>query len=188
MDILTSRTIRRIRYNQRAGIAFVKSRGDVRGGGRKPWRQKGTGNARSGSTRSPLWRGGGKAFGPRGIIKKLRENKKETKLTLTTAFNQIKNQYILKSEEIAKIAGKTKNGLKFIQEKLPKAKKILFIDEDTASLIARSMRNLSQLTVKNVHQVNLIDLLANDGIIFTDKSHVAINQKLTSNLDDNKKE
>lgn len=86
-----------VRYlaGQRQGTASSKTRSEVRGGGRKPWRQKGSGRARSGSSRSPLWRGGGVIFGPKPREYNLKMNRKERKLALRTAFSSREEDLIV---------------------------------------------------------------------------------------------
>jgi large subunit ribosomal protein L4 len=85
---IVHRALVRQMNNARQGTLSTKTRAEVRGGGRKPWRQKGTGRARAGSSRSPLWRGGGVIFGPKPRDFSLKMNRKERRLALRTAFQQ----------------------------------------------------------------------------------------------------
>jgi len=104
--------------NSRQYLASTKTKSEVRGGGRKPWRQKGTGNARAGSTRSPLWVGGGVTFGPKPRIVSKKINKKERRLAILSALYLKKQQFVFVNEtsfnEFDVI--KTKNVTKFISD------------------------------------------------------------------------
>ena len=90
-NYLVYKDVLRHRIQQKQGTSSTKTRGQVRGGGRKPWQQKGTGRARAGSTRSPLWRGGGIIFGPKPKKTKVKVNKKERRLALQTLFYNKRN-------------------------------------------------------------------------------------------------
>jgi len=104
-------------YNsQKQGTVSTKTKSEVRGGGRKPWRQKGTGRARAGSNRSPLWKGGGVTFGPKPKIISLKLNKKERKLALQTLlYNKRNHILIIENLETELDTPKTKNFLKICQ-------------------------------------------------------------------------
>merc|ERR1712228_533246 len=90
-NYLIHKDILRHQISQKQGTVSTKTRSEVRGGGRKPWRQKGTGRARAGSNRSPLWKGGGVIFGPKPKIKKQKLNKKEYRLAIQTLLYNKKN-------------------------------------------------------------------------------------------------
>ena len=94
-NYLIYKDIKRHRINQKQGTVSTKTRSEVRGGGRKPWRQKGTGRARAGSNRSPLWKGGGVIFGPKPKITTLKLNKKERKLALQTLLYSKRNLIVI---------------------------------------------------------------------------------------------
>ena len=94
-NYLIHRDILRHQLSQKQGTVATKTRSEVRGGGKKPWQQKGTGRARAGSSRSPLWRGGGVIFGPKPKTTSLKLNKKERKLAVQTLlYNKLKNTQI----------------------------------------------------------------------------------------------
>ncbi|KGF73069.1 50S ribosomal protein L4 [Neosynechococcus sphagnicola sy1] len=155
--------------NARQGNASTKTRAEVRGGGRKPWRQKGTGRARAGSNRSPLWRKGGVIFGPKPRDYVLKMNRKERRLALRTAFQSRVPDLIVvedfaqhlprpKTKELA--AAIARWGVK------PDAKVLLIIAErhETVYLSARNLGNLKLIAANNL---NIADLLDADQIIST---------------------
>lgn len=155
--------------NKRVGSAHVKLRGEVRGGGRKPWRQKGTGNARHGSIRSPLWRGGGITFGPTG-----QEN--YTKNLSTASMRQaIKQALSLKNEAIKVIEtfeckeGKVKPTIKLL-DKLNVSGNVLLLVSLKDSLADRATRNIPGLTTVQAQYVNVYDVLNADHIIISKKA------------------
>jgi large subunit ribosomal protein L4 len=156
--------------NLRRGTANTKTRGEVRGGGRKPWRQKGTGRARAGSTRSPLWRGGGIVFGPTNEVnhhKKINKKIKRLALKMVLSNRAANNKIIILDKwEIDQI--KTKDVRKHL-EKLPsKKEKTLFIlDNKGDNKTKLSLRNLTNLSVDLANNLNILNLLENKFIILT---------------------
>ncbi|MBE9185549.1 50S ribosomal protein L4 [Microcoleus sp. LEGE 07076] len=163
------RALRRQMANARQGNACTKTRSEVRGGGRKPWRQKGTGRARAGSIRSPLWRGGGVIFGPKPRDFEIKMNKKERRLALRTAF-QSRTDDMIVVEEFAE------------QFPRPKSKELLSaiarwgIEPDTKVLLILpepqlnvylSGRNIELVNVILATSLNVYDVLAADKIIVT---------------------
>lgn len=165
--------------NQRASTRFgnhdVKNRSEVRGGGRKPWKQKGTGRARAGSTRSPIWAGGGVVFGPTPRSYGFRLNRKVRKLALTSALSQkVKDSELLVVENLAIDAVKTKDFVK-VMENLKLERKILFVvanDED-AKNANLSMRNIPGTHFLNVEGLNVYDIVNSNRIVFTEKAAIA---------------
>lgn len=151
--------------NRRAPRAHTKNRGEVSGGGRKPWKQKGTGRARAGSTRSPLWRKGGTVFGPRStrnyavtLPAKLRSRALALALNLRA---ESKNIFTLDS---LPTDGKTKSLVPVLGD--AKGKTLLVLDAPAAA-VSRAGRNLAGLTVKLAAQVNAQDVLAANRIVGT---------------------
>merc|ERR1712048_1326204 len=111
-NYLIYKDISRQQKQQKQGTVSTKTRGEVRGGGRKPWQQKGTGRARAGSNRSPLWKGGGVIFGPKPKTISLKLNKKERRLALQTLlYNKKKNVIVIEDLENTLQELKTKNFL-----------------------------------------------------------------------------
>lgn len=171
MNRILTETIRRIQNNQRRGVAKVKTRAEVSGGGRKPWKQKGTGNARVGSTRSPLWRGGGKAFGPTNDIGQLRQNQKESRSLIKQIFTEkSQNKIILTREEFPKSA-KTKLAIKYLTDKAINDKTgIIFLIDQEERVLNLVFRNLANVKVSLVNQINVLDLLKSDQILITENA------------------
>ena len=141
--------------------ASTKTKSEVRGGGRKPWKQKGTGQARSGSTRSPLWVGGGVIFGPKPRIVNKKINKKEKRLAILSALYLKKQQLIFIDElmfDNFTSSSKTKNVLKFLDQlKIDSASKILFIltkPNHDFWLATRNLKNI-EVTVANCLNINI---------------------------------
>lgn len=159
--------------NNRVRNANTKTRKEVRGGGRKPWKQKGTGRARAGSNRSPLWNGGGVIFGPRKKIYKSKINKKEKRLAINTLiFNKFKQTIILDS--IIKInEPNTKKAIEIIKQigiTLNKTNKILIAVEKQSNNLYLSLRNLKNIEIIEINNINIISLLKADTILITRKA------------------
>ncbi|MBF2066175.1 MAG: 50S ribosomal protein L4 [Calothrix sp. C42_A2020_038] len=155
--------------NARAGTANTKTRSEVRGGGRKPWRQKGTGRARAGSIRSPLWRGGGVIFGPKPRQFNLNINRKELKLALRTAFASRINDLIVVEEFSSQLSRpKTKELVQAVARwgSEPENKTLLITSERNDS-VYYSARNVENLKLLYADQLNVYDLLNADKIIVT---------------------
>lgn len=155
--------------NARLASATTKQRGEVRGGGKKPWKQKGTGRARFGSTRNPIWRGGGIVFGPRGnenYIKKLSKtsNRVAIKQALTLANKD--NRIIVKD---ISTTGKTAEIVKFLQDNKIDRKVLIVVDEKTPELI-RATNNLRQVRLVSALYLNVFDILNADTIVLNNKS------------------
>lgn len=158
--------------NQRQSNAHTKTRGDVRGGGAKPWRQKGTGRARQGSTRSPIWAGGGVAFGPKSDKNYKRKlSKKMVKGAIRSAFslvNQENRLYVMENPELK--AEKLTNQVESIVRKLPVAGKLLIVHSGQNTQLYMGGRNIPGLRVIPVNEVNTYELIKNDFVVVTDDS------------------
>jgi large subunit ribosomal protein L4 len=146
--------------------AKTKKRGEVRGGGRKPWRQKGTGNARFGSSRNPIWRGGGVAFGPTGNenhIKKLNLKAKRQALrqalSLAAAEDRIK---VIESFSVAD--GKTRSAVQLIK-KLGAEGTVLVVVESKDELTQKSTNNLANIKLAQANYLNVFDVMNADHIV-----------------------
>ncbi|MFA6603663.1 MAG: 50S ribosomal protein L4 [Patescibacteria group bacterium] len=152
----------------RQPLAHTKTRGDVRGGGKKPWKQKGTGRARHGSSRSPIWVGGGITFGPRSERDYTRKiNKKTRQLAFRMVLSDkvaSDNFVLLDSFEVK--GGKTKEAA-MILKKLPAKGKVIIIMPKRDEAVVRSTKNLPKVRLEGVGNVGLIDVLKADAVIMT---------------------
>lgn len=143
--------------NARQATAKTKKRFEVSGGGKKPFRQKGTGRARAGSTRSPIWVGGGTVFGPTGIQNfKIKQNKKEHKLALKSAYSQIAKTGLVVLDEL-KVSGKTKEMVALLKAFNLENTKTLIISSDP--LVLQACHNLANVAFRVEGNVSVYDLL-----------------------------
>lgn len=157
--------------NRRLPIAHVKTRAEVRGGGRKPWAQKGTGRARVGSIRSPLWRGGGKSFGPRkdrNFSRKMNKKAKRQALLISLS-DKVNNKKIILLDKLEISKAKTKELLKTFS-KLPVKKTILLVIPRVDQNIIRSAHNLPYVKVNYAYSLNLIDILNHEYLVLPQES------------------
>ncbi|MBC5638552.1 MULTISPECIES: 50S ribosomal protein L4 [Ornithinibacillus] len=155
------------RASMRQGTHAVKNRSDVRGGGRKPWRQKGTGRARQGSIRSPQWVGGGVVFGPTPRSYSYKLPKKVRRLALKSALSsKVQEENLVVLESLALDAPKTKEVVKMLGA-LNVNEKALIVTADTDENVVRSANNLQGVKVLTVTEVNVLDLLMHDKLILT---------------------
>lgn len=151
--------------NQRLGTAKTKTRGEVRGGGRKPWPQKGTGRARHGSIRSPLWRHGGVVFGPRPRSYYHALSKKERRKALFLALrDKIRGSSVILVEKVTFPLPKTKEGARFL-EALQVRGKILVILQSADALVARVFSNIPDVIVKPVNEITAYLVINADWIV-----------------------
>ncbi|MBC7824255.1 MAG: 50S ribosomal protein L4 [Candidatus Parcubacteria bacterium] len=155
--------------NQRQGNASTKTRAEVRGGGRKPWRQKGTGRARAGSIRSPLWRGGGVIFGPKPRDYTIKMNRKERRLALRTAFQSRVTDLIVVEDFAAQLPRpKTREMVQALSRwGIEPDKKVLIIMAERNEMVYLSARNIEKLRLISANNLNVFDLLAADYIVAT---------------------
>ena len=155
------------RASLRQGNHKVKNRSEVAGGGRKPWKQKGTGRARQGSIRSPQWRGGGVVFGPTPRSYSYKLPKKVRRLALRSALSaKVLEENFLVLEGLALNAPKTKDFLKVLKD-LSIEKKALFVTAELDENVALSARNIPGVTVVSATGINVLDLLGHDKIVIT---------------------
>ena len=161
--------------NKRQGTQKAKTRSEVRGGGRKPWRQKGTGHARQGSTRSPQWKGGGVVFAPTPRDYSFKLNKKEKRIALksalTTRVNESKFIVVddLKLDEVKtkKMAGALKA--------LNAEKALIVLSEDNEN-VALSARNLQTVKVSYINTINVYDILKYNTLVLSKDAVAAIEE------------
>ena len=151
------------------GTTSTKTRSEVRGGGRKPWRQKGTGRARAGSNRSPLWKGGGVIFGPKPKVTVLKLNKKERRLALQTLlYNKKNNILIIENLENEISQPKTKHFLKICQDcSVNLNQRLLVVVSEKTSSLKLSTQNLKNVELISAANLNTLSLLKAKQIIVT---------------------
>jgi len=155
------------RASLRQGTHKTKTRSEVRGGGRKPWRQKGTGRARQGSIRAPQWRGGGTVFGPVPRSYSYKLPKKVRRLAIKSALSsKVQEENILVLESLAFDAPKTKD-FKAVLSGLSVDKKALVVTADLDENVALSARNIPGVTVVTADGINVLDVVGHDKLIMT---------------------
>ena len=155
--------------NSRQASATTLQRGEVRGGGKKPWKQKGTGRARFGSTRNPIWRGGGVVFGPRGnenYTKKLTKTSKRVAVRQALSLaNEAKNILV----KDIKTTGKTSEVVKFLADNKLDRKVLIVVDEKTPEII-RATNNIQQVLLVSATYLNVYHILNADHIVIAPKA------------------
>ena len=168
-NYLVHRDLLRHFASQKQGTVSTKTRSEVRGGGRKPWRQKGTGRARAGSNRSPLWKGGGVIFGPKPKTTSLKLNKKERRLALQTLlYNKKNNIVIIENLENDFSEAKTQNFLKVCKDcSIDVEQKILVVVDKKTLPLKLATQNLSNVELISASSLNTFSLLKAKQIIFT---------------------
>lgn len=176
-DHLIYEAVINYRANQRQGTAATKTRAFVRGGGKKPWRQKGTGRARVGSTRSPLWKKGGTVFGPqpRDYSYELPKKARRSALRSALAKKHASQELIVVSELEVKEA-KTKEAVALL--KAFKLDSALLVDmPDNANLFV-AVRNIPRVKAVDVTGLNIYDVLAHKSVVFSRRAFEAVLEKL----------
>ena len=168
-NYILHRDLLRHQTSQRQGTVSTKTRSEVRGGGRKPWQQKGTGRARAGSNRSPLWKGGGVIFGPKPKNSSLKLNKKERQLALRTLlYNKKNNILIIENLETEISEPKTKTFLKICQNcSVNLDQKLLVIVSKKTISLKLSTKNLKNVELISASNLNTFSLLKAKQIVLT---------------------
>ncbi len=152
--------------NKRQGTQSAKTRAEVSGGGRKPWRQKGTGHARQGSTRSPQWKGGGIVFAPKPRDYSFKMNKKEKQLALKSALtSKVEEKKIFVLDELNLSEVKTKNFVKVLDNL--KVNKALVVTGEKDENVVLSARNIPTVLTAIPGTINVFDILKYDTLILT---------------------
>jgi large subunit ribosomal protein L4 len=158
------------RANARLGTASTKTRGEVRGGGKKPWAQKGTGRARAGSNRSPLWSGGGVVFGPKPRDYSKKINGKVKALAFNRAlFDRVTSGDVSVIEAFSSKEAKTKAMDAVIGRIAPKGK-VLIVDAPFTTEATRAARNLARVTLQVASKLNTLDLVQYGKIVVSSKA------------------
>ena len=173
------------RANQRTGLASTKTRGEVSGGGRKPWKQKGTGRARVGSTRSPLWRHGGVIFGPHPRDFSYNVPKKLKDVSLKSALNEkLKENNLMLLNEISLDEPKTKDAmtilssLKVAPNKKSRERRVLLLVDKLPDSMRLALRNIDFLSVNLARETNVYEIMVHNKIILTKAALAEITKRL----------
>ncbi len=166
------------RANQRQGTAATKTRAMVRGSGRKPWRQKGTGRARVGSIRSPLWRSGGVTFGPQPRDYSYRMPKKARRLALKSVLAaKLADEQLMILESLDLAEPRTKEGAKLMSNL--KLNSALFVDSHTNKNLILAMRNLPKVKTVDHNQLTVYDVLDHKVLVFSQPAFDSLMERLT---------
>ncbi|MBU1367095.1 MAG: 50S ribosomal protein L4 [Candidatus Omnitrophica bacterium] len=169
--------------NQRKGLACTKTRGEVRGGGKKPWRQKGTGRARVGSIRSPLWRGGGVTFGPKSHSYHKDLPKKMKVLALKSALNaKLKDKEMVILDSLNVNFPKTKEFFKIVKNLNFKEKRIKFVAEKLESNLKLACRNIEKVEIKEAETLTTYEALDCKKLIFTKDALRKVEERIEKGL------
>jgi len=162
--------------NRRLGTAAVKTRAEVRGGGRKPWRQKGTGRARHGSIRSPIWKGGGVVFGPKPRSFRMSLPKQVRRLALKSALTtKTSSGSLIVLERLAMESPKTKE-MAGIFKNLKTGRKVLLVLDGPQENVIKSARNIPGIKTLNARQLNVYDILNSESLIMTRDAAVLVEE------------
>ena len=167
--------------NRRQGTHSTKTRSEVSGGGRKPWRQKGTGNARQGSIRAVQWRKGGIAFGPKPRDYSKKQNRKERRLALKSALSYLaKDNGIIVVENLKFETNKTKEMVNFLTKLELTYNKVMIVVSELDENVCLSSRNLGNVLVVLPSEVNTYDVLNCDKMIITADALKNLEEVLTN--------
>ena len=166
--------------NSRSSHAKTLKRGEVRGGGKKPWRQKGTGRARFGSTRNPIWRHGGVAFGRTGNENFTKKIAKSSKLLAVRQALSIKNadKAVIVLDKEVKLKGKTKDAVKVLKDLKLENKNVLAVANEKTPEVMRSTNNLPNVKLVRATYLNVFDIMNADAIVFSEASLKAVEKWL----------
>ena len=158
--------------NSRSSHAKTLKRGEVRGGGKKPWRQKGTGRARFGSTRNPIWRHGGVAFGRTGnenFTKKITKQAKRQAVCQALSMKNADKAVIILDKDV-KFTGKTKDAVKVLKDLKLEDKNVLAVANEKTPEVLRSTNNLPNIKLVRATYLNVFDIMNADAIVFSEEA------------------
>lgn len=156
--------------NSRSSHAKTLKRGEVRGGGKKPWRQKGTGRARFGSTRNPIWRHGGVAFGRTGeenFTKKIAKSSKRLAVRQALSMKNADKAVLILDKDV-KLTGKTKDAAKILKDMKLEGKNVLAVANEKTPEVLRSTNNLPNLKLVRATYLNVFDIMNADAVVFSE--------------------
>ena len=161
--------------NKRQGTQKAKTRSEVSGGGRKPWRQKGTGHARQGSTRSPQWKGGGVVFAPVPRDYSIKLNKKEKRAALKSALtSRVQENKFIVVDELKLDEIKTKK-FQAVMDNLKVSKALVVVDQDSSNVV-KSARNIPTVKTAYVNTINVYDILKYNTVVATKTAVASIEE------------
>ncbi len=161
--------------NNRQGTQSAKTRSEVSGGGRKPWRQKGTGHARQGSTRSPQWTGGGVVFAPKPRDYSVKMNKKEKQLAMKSVLtSKVQDEKLVVVDELKMDEIKTKKFVEIMNNL--KVAKALVVTKDVENNVVLSAKNVADAKTMVVNEINVYDILKYDTLVLTKDAVAAIEE------------
>lgn len=158
--------------NSRSSHAKTLKRGEVRGGGKKPWRQKGTGRARFGSTRNPIWRHGGVAFGRTGnenFTKKISRSSKQLAVRQALSMKNADKAVFVLDKDV-KLTGKTKDAVKVLKDMKLEDRNVLAVVAEKTPEILRSTNNLPNVKLVRATYLNVFDIMNADAIVFSENA------------------
>lgn len=177
-DIVLKKAIDLQLASLRQGTHKTKTRGEVSGGGRKPYRQKGTGHARQGSTRSPQWPGGGIVFGPKPRTYNKKQNKKERVLALKSALSyKVADKEIIVLDNLNVETNKTKEMLNVL-DAIKANKNILIVVSELTNNVILGSRNIPNVVLLEANEINTLDLIAADNLVITEDAVKEIEEVL----------
>ena len=182
---LLSQAVAMYRTNQRLGLASTKTRGDVSGGGKKPWKQKHTGRARAGSIRSPLWRHGGSVFGPRprDVHYRLPQTIRR-KALLESLKGKLKDEELVVLDQLGAETPKTKPFAGLAKTFQVRRRSVLVLDAPTEPLL-KSLRNLAAFELRNVANLNAFDVLNAHKVLVTKAAFQQLEQRVKAHASSN---
>ena len=167
------------RAGLRQGTYKVKTRAEVSGGGRKPWRQKGTGRARQGSIRSPQWVGGGVALGPVPRDYSIKMNRKERRLALKSALSyKVREENLIVVDNIEVASNKTKDMIKVLEELNVADKKVLIVMDELTENVILASRNLANVLLMEPVELNVLDIVNADVLLLNKQALNEIEEAL----------
>jgi large subunit ribosomal protein L4 len=180
--VLLSTVIVTLQKNRRTPVAHVRTRGEVRGGGRKPWRQKGTGRARHGSIRSPIWRGGGVTHGPRNdriFSGKINQKAKNQALAMAFAIKKAAGEVIIVDSTAFLSSFRTKEAAVYLRKVAGTTRSLLLINDTVSPELSRSVRNLPRVTPVRAREVTPIQVLSHRKVVITHPALRELEQRLS---------
>jgi large subunit ribosomal protein L4 len=177
-EAILHQVIRMYEANQRQGTADTKTRSEVRGGGKKPWKQKGTGRARAGTSRSPLWKGGGKIFGPHPRDYSYSVPKSVKRLALISSLNaKVKDNDVIVLDDLKLEKPKTKEFAAMLG-KIKAEQKPLVVLENKDQAVIRASRNIAALLLRDYKALNAYEVLKQKKVVITQKALEALTKQL----------